>query len=293
MNADFFTKSKKNVVSSSRILYTPSSFAKESLLYLQEIGTLKALQSHINRRKDLDSCLFFMVKEGSGKLLYDGEEYPLKEGDCVFINCHKKYQHETDPENLWKLSWIHFYGAQVEAIYEKYVSRGGQPVFRPEQMEPYETLFDEIYQIASGNDYIKDMHLNAGLSELLVLVMKESWHPEENGGTVDKDSKKNAVLPIKEYLDEHYAEKISLDELANTFFISKFYMTRVFKEQFGVSINSYLLQIRITKAKQMLRFSDEKIEAIGYQCGFSTPNYFTTTFKNVEGITPSEYREKW
>ena len=85
----------------------------------------------------------------------------------------------------------------------------------------------------------------------------------------------------------------ALVELANTFFISKFYMTRVFKEQFGVSINSYLLQIRITKAKQMLRFSDEKIEAIGYQCGFSTPNYFTTTFKNVEGITPSEYREKW
>jgi AraC-like DNA-binding protein len=43
----------------------------------------------------------------------------------------------------------------------------------------------------------------------------------------------------------------------------------------------------------MLRFSNEKVEAIGYACGLGSPNYFSRTFKNVEGISPSEYREKW
>ena len=105
--------------------------------------------------------------------------------------------------------------------------------------------------------------------------------------------KKQNLVPIRDYLDAHYTEKISLDALAEQFFISKFYLTRVFKEQFGVSINTYILNLRITKAKQLLRFTDRKLENIGYQCGLGAPHYFSRIFKQVEGITPSEFREKW
>jgi transcriptional regulator GlxA family with amidase domain len=70
-------------------------------------------------------------------------------------------------------------------------------------------------------------------------------------------------------------------------------MTRIFKEQFGVSINTYLQQIRITQAKQMLRFTDQTVEAIGVQCGIGEPNYFSRIFRQVEGVAPSEYRRKW
>ena len=55
----------------------------------------------------------------------------------------------------------------------------------------------------------------------------------------------------------------------------------------------YVLNLRITKAKQMLRFTDKKLEDIGYQCGLGAPHYFSRIFKQVEGITPSEFREKW
>ena len=84
-----------------------------------------------------------------------------------------------------------------------------------------------------------------------------------------------------------------LDELADRFFISKFHLSRVFKEQFGVSIHTYVRNLRITKAKQMLRFTDKKLEDIGYRCGLGAPHYFGRIFKQVEGITPSEFREKW
>ena len=60
-----------------------------------------------------------------------------------------------------------------------------------------------------------------------------------------------------------------------------------------MSINSYLLQLRITHAKQLLRFTDETAEAIGIECGIGPLNYFSRTFKKVEGITPSEYRRQW
>ena len=79
----------------------------------------------------------------------------------------------------------------------------------------------------------------------------KSWHPEERQ---TPDLKRENINLIKQYLDEHYDVKITLDDLTERFFISKYYLTRVFRKQFGTSISHYLLSIRITKAKQMLRF---------------------------------------
>ena len=78
-----------NLVTSNRIIYTPSVFAKTNLIHLQEIGSLKAQKPHVSRRDNLASYLFFMVLSGSGTLEYDGVTYELKGGDCVFIDCKK------------------------------------------------------------------------------------------------------------------------------------------------------------------------------------------------------------
>ena len=81
--------------------------------------------------------------------------------------------------------------------------------------------------------------------------------------------------------------------MSERFYINKFYLTRVFKEQFGQPVNSYLVQLRITQAKRMLRFTDHTIEAVAQDCGFSDANYFSRLFKKVEGITPGEFRRQW
>ena len=112
---------------------------------------------------------------------------------------------------------------------------------------------------------------------------------------MSRDSEK-VLKELQKFLDAHAEDtenEADVDALAEQFFISKFYLTRVFKEQFGVSISTYLLNKRITKAKQLLRFSDRKLEDIGYQCGLGAPHYFSRVFKQVEGVTPSEFREKW
>ena len=102
-----------------------------------------------------------------------------------------------------------------------------------------------------------------------------------------------ALLYNKTYLEDHYQEKITLEHLSDQFFINKFYLTRIFKEEFGISINSYLTQIRITHAKQQLRFTNKTIEQIGFSCGIEDANYFSRIFKKIEGTSPGEYRKRW
>lgn len=286
-NRRFFTIS--SIVSSNRVLYTPSSFAKSSLLYLQEIGTLQALAPHTSLRSNLPSYLFFIVISGTGKLIYDGNEYNLKKGDMIFIDCRKSYSHTTDSDNLWTLQWCHFNGPEMGNIYNKYCGRGGRPVFNPDNITPFFSILSELTILAKSSDYMRDMKINALLSELLVLIMNESWHPENR----QLPSKRASVLDVKNYLDENYSGKITLDNLCKQFYISKYYLTHSFKDEFGQSITRYLLSIRITHAKQLLRFSNKSIEEIGYEVGIGAPAYFSRVFKDVEGVSPRQYRDQW
>lgn len=277
------------LVKSNRIIYTPSNFAKTNLLHLQETGELQAQKPHTSSRKNLLSYLFFIVLDGSGILIYDDMEYHLSAGDCVFIDCKKSYSHRSS-NKLWTLRWAHFYGPNMNAIYEKYAERGGSPVFHPADLQPFLALLAQLFEIANSSDHVRDMRISEKITSLLTLLMAESWQPESKAHT---GSKKQSLQHVKDYLDQHYREKITLDNLADTFFINKFYLTRIFKEQFGISVNNYLAQVRITHAKQLLRFSDLTIEQIGRECGIDEPAYFARVFKKVEGTAPGEYRRKW
>lgn len=84
-----FTNEINSSVSSTRIIYTPSAFARSALIHLQETGVLQAVYPHKSERSGLYSCLFFTVLSGAGQLAYGGSVYQLQLGDCVFIDCRK------------------------------------------------------------------------------------------------------------------------------------------------------------------------------------------------------------
>ena len=302
MQSNLFTSSPS--VQSSRILYTPSTFARSSLLHLQEVGSLTAIRPHTSKREKLQSYLCFVVEDGEGELVYEGKKYDLKAGDVIFIDCRKAYSHSTgnahsvdnnhsteekDGGKLWSLRWCQFYGPSMPAIYAKYCERGGLPVIRGADVDQYKTLLTDIYILASSSDYIRDMRINGRLNDLLTLLMESSWHREAHTNA----PKKMEVSCVKAYLDEHYSEKLALESVASHFFIDKHYLARLFKEQYGVTLVTYLQQVRITHAKRMLRFTDKSIEEIGLECGIGELNYFSRVFKKLEGVSPSEFRRVW
>lgn len=284
MNELFTTTS----VQSKRILYTPSSFARTSLLHLQEVGTLQAIKPHTSMRNNLKSFLFFIVQNGSGYLVYDGVKYTLDTGDCVFIDCRKSYSHCTTTD-LWSLKWCHFYSSSMSDIYLKYQERGGNIIFHPNNLTQFIQVIDEIYDIANSLDYIKDMKINELISQLLTLLMEQSWRMQNNSIS----RKRMELFTVKEYIDENYVKKITLDDLSAKFYINKYYLTKIFKEAYGTTINNYILSKRITHSKQLLRFSDMTVEQIACEVGMNDANYLSRMFKKVEGVSPKEYKKQW
>ncbi len=97
---------------------------------------------------------------------------------------------------------------------------------------------------------------------------------------------------IKAYLDDNYCSHITLDDLSNRFYISKYCMIRDFKKRFGKTVLNYVLDKRIEKAKTLLTDTSFSPELIAKKCGFSGVNYFARQFKRREGITSTEYRKK-
>lgn len=279
-------------VDSKRIVYTASPFAKTSLLFLQETGSLTALKPHTSTRSKLASYLFFIVVDGQGSLEYGSKRISLSPGDCVFIDCTEPYSHITS-KNPWKLQWVHFNGETMPGIYGKYQERGGQPVFRPQNIEDYKNILDAIFSISASEDYLRDMKINEQLSSLLTKIMEMSWIPEAQASMKRGTGREYSLQDIKAYLDANWNKKTVLDELAEMFYINKYYLARLFKNQYGSSILNYVMDQRITQAKKMLRFTDKQIEVIGRDCGFEDANYFTRMFKKVEGSSPSEYRKLW
>ena len=278
-------------VATARVIHTPSAFSRESLLHLQEAGMLRALAPHVSRRENLPSYLCFLVTAGAGSLSYGGRTYDLEAGDCVFLDCRRGYAQSTSAHRdgsgsydaLWSLRWAHFDGPTMAGIYEKYQERGGQPVFSctPHRQTRYEELLRSLLTLASSDSYVRDMEIAARLTELLTCLMEDAWKPEpERNGS----AKRLSLTRVRSYIGEHYGEKLSLESLSQRFFINKYYLARIFREQYGCTVNTCIAQTRIGKAKELLRFTDKTVEEIGQDCGFPDANYFARSFKKSRAL---------
>ena len=274
---------------SYRVLSTPSSFAKDTLFYIQEIGKLKSLKSHTSKREALDSFLFVIVVSGSGTFNYKGKTYTLISGDHLFIDCKKPYSHESTNSDPWELIWVHFNGVLMNQYYLYFSSKITSIVFRPENPSDFNTILENLMILANKKSTDSELLASHLLNNLVTRVL--TYNTDQASKDVNTIADK--IQQIKDFLDENFQKKIPLDMIAEEFYISKYHMSREFKKAYGITIANYIIAKRITYAKELLRFTDMRIEEIGRTCGIEDNSYFNKVFRKFEGMTASKYRIKW
>lgn len=101
----------------------------------------------------------------------------------------------------------------------------------------------------------------------------------------------SAVYKITEYINANYAKKISLDDIAKNVYLSRSYISTVFKAEMGVSITDYIRSVRIERSKQLLLDNTVRLVEVSGACGFDDQSYFTKVFRQSVGVTPKRFRD--
>lgn len=271
---------------SIRLINTPSKKAKKILFYMQEAGYFKTDDSYFAERANLHSYLIVYTISGEGVLSYNGEQYSLTAGTCFYIDCMELHCYETISSGKWEFLWLHFYGPEAKGYYSEFVKNG----FRILNLGDEEIVHDLLWDLIEINKN-KTQTVEYRTASLIVRIITELLVRRCN--SIEEDTFLSYVSQTIQYIEKHFAEELSLDLLAENVNISKYYLSRIFRQSTGETISEYKINYRINYAKELLKFTECSVEEIAEKCGYEYTSHFIQLFKEREHITPLNYRKLW
>ncbi|WP_298733471.1 AraC family transcriptional regulator [uncultured Subdoligranulum sp.] len=150
------------------------------------------------------------------------------------------------------------------------------------------SIIERLSALQSNKEYGSDLLAQGALVELMIGLNRAA---EERGDNRPAGSSDQVVDAVLHYINEHYSETLTLDQLAEKFFISKYHLLRKFDAQVGTTVHRYILQKRLLNAKQLLAGGVPPNEVCQY-CGFGDYANFYRAFKAEYNQTPRQYIQK-
>ncbi len=282
--------SNNNMTISERYLHTPGSFARQNLLYVQEVGRLQSLQPHRCVRENLESYLFVMVLEGKGSLDIKGKHYEIAEGSCALIDCIEHYEHISDEKEAWKLAWVHFNGHSGKGYYDLFKEYNNcENVFTIDNVKKWDEMIGELMNRQKERNLLAELSSGEILLRLLNCIIEKV----SNSGVLEKENEKQLANEIREKLNDQYADANIMQNLETVFREDVKELGEIFYRHFGISIEEYISNRRFNAAKELLRFSIKPIETVALESGIGDIIMLQQMFRENEGMTAEEYRAKW
>ena len=141
-------------------------------------------------------------------------------------------------------------------------------------------------ETSAAADALRRLLVGTLLLELKELCRRQQEQTAENGRVSN-----HTVDQIQAYIAEHYAEKLTLTGIANQFYISPYYLSRMFKKSINLSLIEYINGVRIKAAQNLIERSSGSIAEIAAKTGFMTTAHFRRVFKDATGLSPQQYRQ--
>ena len=259
------------------------SLVQPELIYT---GLLEDAPNWFNIQHSHDFCEILYVAGGAGEAILEGKKFRLAPGDLVVVNPGTLHEERSDAKAPLRLIFLAIRDFAVPGLpagclsQEKYrVLSCGEYRYK---MDIY--LRELLQETSSQIEFYQE--ISQGLvSALLVLVMRLIRINPEDEAALSQECQK-----IKEYLDQNFTSPITLDSLSETVYISKHYLSHLFKEQTGVSPIKYLTSKRMEKACELLSETELPVSEVSKAVGYENPLYFSQVFKRVYGISPVKYR---
>ncbi len=258
-------------------VYDKLSYAKFS--YVGAENTLKYLSI---QQMDyvLEESKLKDDREGRTRLVFDFDEYTiaLKSGNISvaldIIN------------DFWKHVSMEADRLQVEEFYlilEQIILSSFQMLYQMsgEESNMDVTAVGAIEQLNQINALEEIRSYLIGLVEKIIHAISET----------ETSGRNNTINKIKDIVEKEYSHPLSMKYIAEKMDLNHIYMGQIFKKETGVSLNDYINKVRVNKAKKLLVESNDMVYEIADKVGYSDPQYFSTVFKRITGVSPKEYRD--
>ena len=284
---DTLSTDKYSSKASRRIICTPSPSARNTFFYIQEVGYSPRTEQLTHHMHDIDSFLIAAVAGGFGELVIADDTFPLIKGDCFFVDCRFPHYYRSLETEPMELLWIYFNGSTSQQYYDFFSSQS-KTVFHTQSFDKIISAITELMDINEKKSADAEILSSKLIVDILTIALTVNNNDQQFNSAL-----KQKLLAVHNYIDENFAEDITLEQLSSRFYISKHYLSREYKKIYGKTIFQHIITARINYGKKLLRFSDKSVEEIAHLCGFNDQSYFARQFKKSENLTCFSYRKMW
>lgn len=273
---------EKNVSGKSDYyIYTASAVAKKIFFYPLHTGYFYYEPGYYLKRDNFNSFLMLLVTKGSCELKIKEGVFTVPQGSIALVDCYAP--HEYGSAHSWEASWLHFDGLLARDYYE-YITQTNGNIIIPQNLQTTEHTLGKLCDIFRNSTPIRE----ASMSKYIVTLLTELLL----SGSKENISSRNAAAleDTISYINEHFADPLTLEDLAQKAALSIYHFTRVFTSETGMTPHQYLIATRLNSARFLLKSTDISIKEIAFNTGFASESSFCSTFKKWEKATPTEYR---
>ncbi len=266
--------------------YQPSAVASKLYLYPVVTGHFYYDPGYYLQRNKYDSILLMHIIDGACTGACGGNLFTAEKDQLVLLDCYlpHEYGNKTSSKTL-DVVWLHFDGPLARSYYEL-ITAGGQNVISPANTYTVSHNMKKILSLFREAAPIREASVSEYITKILTELLNGASHQAENSDTSHAQVVENSLA----YINEHFSERISLEQLARASNLSLYYFTRVFRARTGFTPHQYLIATRLNSAKYLLQTSKIPVKEIAFSCGFNSESSFCSTFRKWENMTPGEFR---
>ena len=227
----------------------------------------------------------FYITGGKGQFLIHDRTYPVDTNDLVMIN--PNVPHTETGVNAQPLEYIVLGISGIELASTGSFNGQFFILNHFENKELTTCIHNILREMEQKNPGYEEV-CQAYVEILIIRLMRNI--AISAGGESQGTSDNPQCAAVKRYMDLHFKESLTLEQLATQAHMNKFYLAHVFKREYGVSPIHYLISLRIKESKYLLSETDLTMSQIAQILGFSSPSYFSQVFRKTQGTSPMDYR---
>ena len=243
-------------------------------------------------------CKILFLIQGSGGYYIDGQRYLLQSGDIVLLDAHSIHRPELEAGVPYERIILYISPAYLQqqstaqcALQSIFSGEKGHVLrLREEQKQKIFRMAARLEQDLEAEAFGREILGSAQLLRLLVEIGRNREGTEQSGAS-PLMPRNGRIVGILQYIDEHIAEDLDAQIIADAFFISKYHMMRQFRRETGFTVHAYLQQRRLLHARDLMEKGMRATEAC-YRCGWRSYSSFTRAYNKHLGTTPTGRLDK-